>query len=169
MREHNKRWLISRLKTSGSKRERVQNGRYADERHLQNQNDWEDLPSHEAMKHTQKFYNGKINYGLLVRFLRGQVGRDWSQVYSEIIIRIPTKLLPYKDMVYWFVANQVEFREGKLWNRKTQQFIWTGGTFGPVHHINVKEAPQMIEFYVHPETNLLVQVPQKAFKRVYKR
>jgi len=84
MREHKKRWLISMMKTSGSKRQRVINGRYADERHVQGNFDFENLPQHESIKSTQKFYNGKINYGLLVRFLRGQVGNDWNEVYSEI-------------------------------------------------------------------------------------
>lgn len=78
------------MKTSGSKRERVANGRYADERHLQDNFEFDELPKHESIKSTRKFYNGKINYGLLVRFLRGQVGNDWDVVYSEIISRIPT-------------------------------------------------------------------------------
>lgn len=78
MREHNKRWLISVMKTSGSKRENVINGRYADERHLQDNFELEDLPQHESIKTTKKFHNGKINYGLLVRFLRGQVGNEWD-------------------------------------------------------------------------------------------
>lgn len=155
------------MKTSGSKRRHLGNGRYADERHLQKARDFEDLPSHESIKSTYKFYNGKINYGLLVRFLRGQVGNDWDQVYSEIISRIPTKLLDYKDMIFWFVADKVEFIGGRPWNKKTQQFIWTGESFGPVHYTEVKKSPEFIEFYVHPETNKLVRIEQKAFKRVY--
>lgn len=160
---------MSVMKTSGSKRERVRNGRYADERHLQKTKDYDDLPSHQSIKATEKFGNGKINYGLLVRFLRNQVGKDWDEVYSEIISRIPTKLLDYKDMVFWFVADKVEFIDGRPWNKKTQQFIWTGEYFGPIHFTERKQAPQFCEFYVHPETNKLVRIEQKAFKRFYKK
>jgi hypothetical protein len=103
---------------------------------------------------------------LLVRFLRGQVGKDWNDIYSEILSRIPTKLLDYKEMIFWFVADKVQFIKGKPCNKKTQQFIWTGEKFGPIHFKNRKTAPQMIEFYVHPDTNKLVRIPQKAYKKV---
>jgi hypothetical protein len=166
MREHNKRWLISMMKTSGSRRERISNGRYADERHLQDNIPLEDLPQHQSIKSTDKFYNGKINYGLLVRFLRGQVGNNWDEVYSEIISRIPTKLLDYKEMIFWFVADKVEFIDGKPWNKKSQKFIWTGENPGPLYYSTMKTDPQFIEFYVHPETNKLVRIIQRSFKRV---
>ena len=157
---------MSVMKTSGSKRERVRNGRYADERHLQNNRNPEELPSKESIGTTKKFYNGKINYGLLVRFLRVQVGQDWDQVYSEIIARIPTKLLAYKEMVFWFVADKVEFIDGRPWNKKTQQFIWTGGDILPTKYPDRKVSPEMKEFYVDPETNKLVRIPQQSYKRI---
>jgi hypothetical protein len=160
---------MSVMKTSGSKRKRVRNGRYADERHLQHTKDYDKLPSHESIKTTEKFGNGKINYGLLVRFLRNQVGKNWDDVYSEIIARIPAKLQDYKEMVFWFVADKVEIIEGRPWNKKTQQFIWTGESFGPIHYSEIKQAPEFKEFYVDPETNKLVRIEQKAFKRVYKK
>jgi hypothetical protein len=160
---------MSVMKTSGSKRDRVLNGRYAQERHLQKTKDFEDLPSHQSIKTTAKFGNGKVNYGLLVRFLRHQVGKDWDEVYSEILSRIPTKLLDYKDMIFWFVADKVEMIEGRPWNKKTQQFIWTGEDFGPTYFTEIKSSPEMREFYVHPETNKLVRIEQKAWKRVYNR
>jgi hypothetical protein len=169
MKEHNKRWLMSVMKSSGSKRKRVRKGRYADERHLQNGKDFEELPSHESIKTSDKFGNGKINCGPLIRFLRGQVGNDWDEIYSEIISRIPTKLLDYKEMIFWFVADKVEIIEGRPWNKKSQQFIWTDEFFGPVHYKEIKRSPQFREFYVHPDTNKLVRIEQKSFKRVYKR
>jgi hypothetical protein len=154
------------LKTSGSKRERVRNGRYADERHLQKNVDLGELPAHESIKTTQTFYKGKINYGLLVRFLRGQVGNDWDDVYSEIISRIPTKLLGYKEIIFLFVADKVEFVDGRPWNKKAQQFIWTGETTAKnVHWTAIKSQPQFIEFYVHPDTNKLIRIEQTSFKR----
>src|SRR4051812_25268343 len=106
MREHNKRWLVSRMQTSGSKRERVTNGRFADERHLQKLSDLEDLPSKEPIGSTAHVYNGKIHSDLLARFMNTQVGKDWDAVHSEIIARIPTKLLDYsKKIIYWYVAD----------------------------------------------------------------
>lgn len=157
------------MKTSGSKRERVRNGRYADERHLQKTKDFDELPTHESIKTTAKFGNGKINYGLLVRFLRNQVGKDWDEVYSEILSRNPSKLLDYKDMIFWFVADKIEIIDGRPWNKKTQQFLWTGEDFGSVHYTEVKQSPEMREFYVDPETNRLVRIEQKAWKRVYRK
>ena len=168
MREDNKRWLISKLKTSGSKRDHLGNRNYANDRHLQKAIELDDLPSHESIKTTKKFYNGKINYGLLVRFLRGQVGNDWDEVYSEIICRIPTKLLDYKEMIFWFVADKVEFIEGRPWNKKSQKIIWTGEEIQSVHYTQVKTQPEQIEFYVDPRTNKLIRIEQKSFKKLIK-
>lgn len=155
------------MKTSGSKREYLVNGRYADDRHAKTSLAFEDLPHHEPIKTTKKFYNGKINYGLLVRFLRGQVGQDWDGVYAEVLGRIPAKLLDYREMIFWFVAEKVVFREGKLWNKHTQKPIWTGentGPIGPYHETKV--LPEFFEFYVHPDTNKLTRIEQRAFKRI---
>ena len=157
------------MKTSGSKRVWVANGRYADDRHLQNNLDPDNLPERESIKTTQKFYNGKINYGLLVRFLRGQINNNWDDIYSEIISRIPTKLLDYKEMIFWFVADKVEFIDGRPWNKKTQQFIWTGEEIQPVHWPKIKTQPERREFYVHPDTNKLIRIEQKSFKRLTKK
>jgi hypothetical protein len=169
MKGDSKRWLMSVMKSSGSKRKHVRNGRYADERHLKKGVDFDDMPSHESIKATEKFYNGKINCGSLVRFLRGQVGNEWEMIYSEIILRIPTKLLDYKEMIFWFVADKVEIVDGRPWNTKTQRFIWTGESFGPIHFTEIKQSPEFKEFYVDPETNKLMRIEQKAFKKVYQR
>ena len=169
MRAHNKRWLISIMKTSGSKRQNITNGRYADTRNSKKSRDIEDLPSHESIKATAKFYNGKINYGLLVRFLRTQVGNDWDEVYSEIIARIPTKLLDYKEMIFWFVADKVDLIDDKPWNKKTQRFIWTGEPYPHmVHASEYKKTPEFREFYVDPNTNKLIRIPQMAYKNIPK-
>ncbi|WP_162926902.1 hypothetical protein [Flavobacterium psychrotrophum] len=135
------------MKTSGSKRAYVGSFDYSDERHLFKNVDLETLPSHEAIKSSGKFYNGKINYGLLVRFLRGHIGRDWNEVHQEIISRIPTKLLDYKEMIYWFVADQVEYLNGKAWDKREQKFLRT----------EVAQSFEYVskEFYVDPDTNTL--------------
>ncbi len=160
---------MSVMKTSGSERRYILNGRYSDNRQEQKVQELDSLPHFESIKSTRKFHNGKINYGLLVRFLRNQVGNDWDKIYSEIISRIPSKLLDYREMIYWFVADKVEFIDGRPWNKKTQQFIWTGEELFPVYYPKHKEAPEFREFFVHPETNKLMRIELKAPRRVFKR
>jgi len=157
MREHNKRWLLSVMKTSGSKRKYVDNGRFADERNTKIYQDLENLPQHESIGSTRKFY-GKMNIGLLVRFLRGQVGNDWDEVYSEIIARIPTKLLPHKDIVYRLVADKIKLVDGKLYNAETNKFLITP-------EVEFSNSYDFHEFYVHPETNLLMRTDDRPSKR----
>lgn len=159
MKEHDKRWLISKMKTSGSKRRYVVNGSFSDERNTKRYNDIENLPNHESIGTTWKIYNGKLNFGLLVRFLRGQVGNDWDEVYSEIINRIPTKLLDHKEIVFWFVADKIELIDGHPYNKKNNKFIWTPeqGEF----NFNFDNS----DFYVCPETNKLLRVEDKPSKR----
>lgn len=152
------------MKTSGSKRDRILNGSYADDRHLQKNSEIENLPIHESIKSTFKFYNNKINYGLLIRFLRKQVGNDWDEVHSEIISRIPTKLLDYKDMIYEFVADKVEVRNGRPWNRKSQRFIWAGESIDTNTPGKMADNLEWKEFYVDPDTNKLMLIQQKSIK-----
>jgi len=148
VREDNKRWLISRMKTSGSKRAYIADGDYADERHKKKPAA-EFLPTHESFKSSSKFYNGKIRYSLIVRFLRGNIGKDWNDVHHEIISRIPTKLLDHKDMIFWFVADKIEFIEGKPWDKSEQKFMLLAEE-------PFTDNKKFKEFYVHPETNKLI-------------
>lgn len=157
------------MKLSGSKKTRLLNRRYADERQLQYNFDLDELPHHESIKKGSNIYGGKINYGPLVRFLRGQVGNNWDGIYAEFCERIPTKLLHHKDMIFMFVADKVEFIDGRPWNKRKQQFIWTGEELRPIHYTQIKQEPQRIEFYVDPNTNTLVRIEQRAFKRLIKK
>lgn len=159
MKEDNKRWLISKLKTSGSKRRYVVNGSFSEERNTKKYQDIENLPNHESIGSTWKIYNGKLNYGLLVRFLRGQVGNDWDGVYSEILSRIPTKLLDYKEIVFWFVADKIELIDGNPYNRKSNKFIWTPEQ--GEYNFSFDNS----DFYVCPLTNKLLRVEDKPSKR----
>lgn len=159
MKEHNKRWLISKMKTSGSKRERVINGSFSEERNTKKYKDFENLPSHESIKTTWKIYNGKLNYGLLVRFLRGQVGNNWDDVYSEIISRIPTELLDYKEIVFWFVANKIEIVDGNPYNKESNKFVWTREQ--GEYNFGFDNS----DFYVCPLSNKLLRVEDKPSKR----
>ncbi|MGV0753963.1 hypothetical protein [Empedobacter brevis] len=163
MKEHNKRWLISMMKTSGSKRRYVVNGSFSDERNTKKYQDIENLPNHESIGSTWKLYNGKLNYGLLVRFLRGQVGNDWDEVYSEIISRIPTKLLGYKEIVFWFVADKIELLDEKPYNKKTNKFIWTPDQGD--YNFSFDNS----DFYVCPTTNKLLKVEDKPSRKKTKK
>jgi hypothetical protein len=167
MKEHNKRWLISKMKTSGSKRDHIVNGRFADERNTKKYNSIESLPQHESIKNSGRFYNNKINTELLVRFLRGQIGKDWDDVYSEIVARIPARLLNYKEIALWYVADKVEVIDGKLLNKRSQRYIYTEGKY-ELRPAKFKLMEEIFEFYVDPETNKLVHNPHKAFKRITK-
>lgn len=149
---HNKRWLISKLKTSGSKRERVINADYSDTRNSKREADLEYLPKHESIGKSSRFFNGKINYGLLLRFLRGKAGTDWKTVHEEIMQRIPTNLSEYKDCIYLFVADMVDKHNGKLWDRKSQKYLRSpNDSFLALYETK--------EFYVDPETGLLLETP----------
>jgi hypothetical protein len=164
--KHSKRWLMSRLKTSGSKRKYVQNGSVAEERNVKKKLPFDELPNRESIKTTQKIYNGKLNLGPLVKFLRSKVGENWDEVYSEIIARIPTALLDYRKVIFWFVADKVEFVNGGLWNKETQKFIWTDGPYVLRHISAIQLSPECREFYVDPDTNKLRHIPQRSFKKI---
>lgn len=150
---HNKKWLISRLKTSGSKRKHVVDGDYADTRNSKKNQSWEDLPSHEGMGKSFKFFNSKVNYGLLVRFLRGKAGSDWNEVSQEIEDRIPTDLSEYKECVHWFVSDLIEKHEDGLWDKREQKYLKLDPNEPFDWNLNTCK-----EFYVDPETNQLVRI-----------
>lgn len=142
------------MKTSGSKRRFISDGDYANERNSKRNKDWENLPNHEGMGKSFKFYNSKVNYGLLVRFLRGKVNEDWSEVYSEILERIPTNLSEYKKCVEWFVSDLVEEREEGLWDKREHKFVRTPDVDKTLMQGNYAYK----EFYVDPRTNKLLRV-----------
>jgi hypothetical protein len=153
--QHRKKWLITRLKTSGSKRRHVIDGDYSDTRHTKRNKKWEDLPMHQGMGKSFQFFNSKINYGLLVRFLRGKVGNNWQEVSKEIDERIPTDLSEYRDCVQWFVADLIEKRADGLWDKRTQKYLLlTPDTPVDWGHYTFKE------FYVDPETQALVRIKE---------
>ncbi len=157
---HNKSWLISRLKTSGSKRRYVIDGDYSDTRNSKRNKDWENLPKSEGMGQSFKFFNEKINYGMLVRFLKGKVGGDWNDIQVEIEQRIPTDLLEYRSCVNWFVADLVEIRSDGLWDKREQKYL-------RIEPDNVVDWDLFTskEFYVEPKSNLLRRIGDFPSKR----
>ena len=150
---HTKKWLITRLKTSGSKRKYVNDGDYSESRNSKKNNDWDNLPTHEGMGQSFKFFNSKINYGLLVRFLRGKNGKNWDDVQKEIHERIPSNLLEYKDCVNWFVADLIEKREDGYWDKREQKYLLLNHNEPYDWDIHTTK-----EFYVEPETNILIRI-----------
>lgn len=152
--DHSKKWLISRLKTSGSKKRWAYSEDYADERNSKKRKDWDNLPAKESMGKAFQFYNSRINYGLLVRFLRGKVGGHWPDIYEEILERIPTNLSQYKECVDWFVAQEVVHTEDGLWDKASQKLVSVPKEEMkfPFMAYNAKE------FYVDPDTQQLCRV-----------
>lgn len=159
MKTTNKRWLISKMKTSGSKRKFVENWSFSDDRNTKKYQIIDNLPNHESMGAAWSKYNHKLNYGPLFRFLIGQIGNNWDEVYSEIISRIPTKLHNHKEVIYLFVADKIELINGNPYNKKTNKFIWTSGQ-GEFNY-----SFDSFAFYVCPETNKLLRVEDKPSRR----
>ncbi|WP_420572963.1 hypothetical protein [Kordia sp.] len=157
---HNKKWLISRLKTSGSKRRYVDDSDYSDTRNSKKNKNWEELPTFEGMGQSFKFFNNKINYGLLIRFLRDKNGSNWNNVEKEVSDRIPNKLSEYKDCLKWFVADLIEKREDGLWDKREQKYLLLNPNIPYDWNIHVYK-----EFYVDPDSNVLVRVPDFPSKR----
>lgn len=152
-RDHNKKWLITRLKTSGSKKKYVEDGDYANSRNSKKERNLDNLPKYEGMGKSRQFFNGKINYGLLIRFLRGRVGDDWTVVHQEIMERIPTNLAEYKECMEWFVADLVLEEEDELWDKRAQRYLKLNPDepADPDHYT-------FKEFYVDPKNNKLVKI-----------
>jgi hypothetical protein len=157
---HNKRWLISRLKTSGSKRRYVNDGDYSDTRNSKKNKNWDELPNFKGMGQSFKFFNSKINYGLLIRFLRGKNGSDWNDVQKEVSERIPSNLSEYKDCLKWFVSDLIEKREDGLWDKREQKYLLLNPNEPYDWNIHVSK-----EFYVNPDSNVLVKIADFPSKR----
>ena len=162
----NKKWLISKLKTSGSKKRYAYSPDYAAQRKGRK-------PKEDALPKFESFYKERagrayqrLNTQLLRRFLHSQVGNDWDEVYAAIIERIPTKLMEYKEAVYWFVAAHVKWEDGTLWNLDNQRPIRTDredqGLF------SAGKFYDFFDFYVDPDTNFLVRNADSKTTRVTK-
>lgn len=157
---HTKRWLISRLKTSGSKRRHVGNESYSDTRNSKKNKNWDELPTFEGMGQSFKFFNSKVNYGLLIRFLRGKNGSDWADVQKEVSERIPSNLSEYKDCLKWFVADLVEKREEGLWDKRSQKYLLLNPNEPYDFNLHIAK-----NFYVDPDSNKLVKIEDSPSKR----
>ncbi|HAA14376.1 MAG TPA: hypothetical protein DCE41_22920 [Cytophagales bacterium] len=125
--------------------------------------DMDEWPQKESMKGGKQFYNGKVHYGLLVRFLRTRVGENWDQIYHEVRERIPSDLLQHQQWVEWFVVVKVERRPEGLLDLRHQKYLITDTS--QEHEFSTY---RYSEFYVDPDTNLLVRVADRPSQRATK-
>lgn len=148
-RNNSKRWLLSKLKSSGSKKKFD----YAEDykRQKTSTDDMENLPKRESMHKSESNLRAKLNLGPLVKFLGSNLNKNWDHVYSEYCSRIPNELEFYKDIIYDFVADKVEIRENEIINLRTGKKIFIKGKTTPSFNYEYKK------FFVHPESNLLLK------------
>lgn len=98
------------------------------------------------------------NLSPLRRWLRSKVGQSWDIVYSEICQKIETRTLCGRHLLVHLeemVEDRVRLIEGMPYSLKKGLdpiVYWGRG-----------------EFYVHPETRILCQVPQQAPKTPIRR
>lgn len=146
------RWLLR--KTSGSRAKYKVKGDYAGRRHAK-ADDPEHLPMQESMRNGAA-HQTYLDTHLVKRWLHTQVGRDFDEVYSEFLSRIQPKYRHnYGDCNFWYTEprRSVEVDE--------QGTVW--GTFYgrrvelPVGRFKL--------FYVHPESNLLCELPAPVYPR----
>ncbi len=119
------------------------------------------LPKEEGMKQR---HNGCRKHfgehlGPLRRWLRSKLGRDWNEVYSEAAKVIkPDSVV--RAHIRFHMLEMVErntfIKEGEVWC--ITSYRWSGGREIPVQKLGKRWHP----FYVHPETGVLCEIPDKA-------
>jgi hypothetical protein len=137
---------------------------WSTDRNTKKYQSFENLPNKESIRRIKsKSHHGKSS--LLVRFLKTQTGKDWNDIYSEIIKRLPKKIFYYKEIVFWFVADKVEIIDGVLYNKKTNKKIWTPDVKDNIYY-------EYFKFYVCPLSNNLLRInntpSQKTTKKLNK-
>ncbi len=149
-RKNSKRWLLSKLKSSGSKKKFDYTKDYNREKFVLDQ--FDGLPKHESMHRSDGNIKAKLNLGPLISFLASNVNKDWDFVYSEYCSRIPSELFFYKDIIFDIVADKIEFREDRIIDLKMGRPLFTKetGLNSPVFSHK--------KFYVNPINNLLMKI-----------
>lgn len=122
--------------------------------------DSEDLPTREAMTPRVRGWNLKERHdrwGLLDRWLRSRVGQLWDDVYSEICAvndnRVKTQW-DVRDQLPWKIHQDVILIDGVAHDSKGDKLFWR-------------------DFWVHPETGVLMEVPRskryrwKGWRKTY--
>ena len=154
MREHKKKWLFDKGRTSGSRKRWSYGGDFANERSTKQFKELEDAPKKSGMK-TGKVFNNRLSFKPLRRFLNSRVGKDWDVIYSEIKDRMPADIWDYHKPAELYVSIKVDIMpDGKIiykqgWGVSRVTISEDGVTskYGRYSH-----------YYVHPETNLLCKL-----------
>lgn len=149
-RKNSKRWLLSRLKSSGSKKKFDYTKDYNREKFVLDH--FEGLPKRESMHRSDGNIKAKLNLGPLINFLSSNVNKDWDFVYSEYCSRIPSELFFYKDIIFDLVADKTEFRESSIIDLKLGRPLLTKESRIIYNYFSNKK------FYVNPMNNLLIKI-----------
>lgn len=99
------------------------------------------------------------NLSPLSNFLRSAVGRKWDDVFSEINEACPNDSAVSAHIyqhLWHFVVRKPLIEGDKIYDQENLG-NWKGGL--------VESTQVSPRFYVHPETNLLIQVPVRSTKR----
>jgi hypothetical protein len=114
--------------------------------------DSEDLPTRAPMTPRVRGWNLKERHdrwGLLDRWLRSRVGRLWNDVHSEICAvndpRVKT-MWDVRDQLQWDIHLNVVLIDGVPHDSKGDRLFWR-------------------DFWVHPETGVLMAVPRPEKRR----
>jgi len=165
MRQHKKKWLFDKGKTSGSRKRWSYGGDFANERNTKQFKDMEDAPKKSGMK-TGKAFNNRLSFRPLRRFLRAKVGQPWSAIYSEIKERIPKDVWETHNPVEWYVYDNVEIRPDGIVNMKKLPVQRGKGYWR--NYVSkdgiTAESSKYGMFYVHPDTDLLCYLIPKHRK-----
>ena len=144
MASYEDKWLLR--KASGARSKHKERGSYAAGK--QPVHDMEDDALHmrEAVGRSRSY----LDTGLVKRWLHGQKGRDFDQVYSEFLTRIQPKYLDeYRDCIFEYVQRRSQVHidaDGVVWGQDRAG--------KPIRLPYYRRQC----FYVHPESNELCVV-----------
>ena len=131
---------------SGSRARYARKPDYADERHRKRDRQLP-LPARESMRRRGHTF---LDTTPVRRWLYGQVGRDFDEVYAEFLSRLQPKYREqYRGCIFWYVAprEEVSIREnGEIWGKHEGR---------PVRLPYYRQH----RFYVDPTSNLLRRLP----------
>lgn len=161
MKQHKKKWLFDKGKTSGSRKRYAYRGDFADERNTKKHTkNFESLPSHQGMKPGHSKIN-RLSFSPLRRFLKAKTGQNWDAVYSEIVERIPKDILHKHNPIEWYVVLKAKINpDGSIVDKKNMPAKCGDGEYrGYISKDGIyAESTRFSTYYVHPVTNELCRL-----------
>lgn len=168
MREHKKKWLFDKGKTSKSRKRYNSGGDFSEDRKSKEFQDLEYTPAKRNGMKVSSWNKRKhaLNFRSLLRFLRGKIGKDWSLIYSEIKERIPNDIWETHNPVERYVHTKVKIEsDGSIWDEKGS----VSRTFKISDDGKIGKHGRYATYYVHPETGLLCRLePSGSYGRIGK-